>query len=134
MKEKFKVLKNKVENKYIALVAFIFSFIPAEVFAEDRNVNTKYFGNDQKFWTEIQSWYGWFMGFLWFVTILMLWIALTKAGGKAAQAKMAGNSTEFYRSTKNYSQLVLNLALAIGFLTLLATIMGAYIFLQAPKK
>ena len=74
------------------------------------------------------------MGFLWFVTILMLWIALTKAGGKAAQAKMAGNSTEFYRSTKNYSQLVLNLALAIGFLTLLATIMGAYIFLQAPKK
>ena len=53
MKEKIKLLKDKIENKYIALVAFIFSFIPAEVFAEDRNVNTKYFGNDQKFWTEI---------------------------------------------------------------------------------
>ena len=130
MKKELNKIKNNIINKYFYIIALIFTFIPSEVLAEDRRVNTKYFGSDQKFWSDIKTWYAWFMGFMWLVTILMVWIAMAKASSQTAKAKMSGNSSEFYRGAKNYSQLVFNIAAALIFLSFLATIMGAYIFMR----
>lgn len=109
------------------LYATILAVVPLDVFAEDRKVNTKYFGSDQKFWGELQTWFIWGMGFLWTITIILIIIAATKASGKVSIAKMSGNSSEYHKGLKNYSQLFINLAAGLAFLSLLATILGAYV-------
>ena len=86
--KKLKVLKDKISVKLMLLYATILSVMPFDVFAEDRNVNTKYFGNKQEFWGELKTWYLWFMGFLWFVTILMIFLAASKASAKVSIAKI----------------------------------------------
>ena len=128
--KKLKVLKDKISVKLMLLYATILSVMPFDVFAEDRNVNTKYFGNKQEFWGELKTWYLWFMGFLWFVTILMIFLAASKASAKVSIAKMSGNSSEYYRGLKNYAQLFINVAAGLAFITFLATILGAYIFFK----
>lgn len=112
------------------LYATILAVVPFNVFAEDRNVNTKYFGNKQEFWGELQNWYFWFMGFMWSITIILIIIAATVASGKVSVAKMSGNSSEYRKGLKNYSQLFINVTAGIAFLSLLATLVGAYIFFQ----
>lgn len=128
--KKLKVLKDKISVKLMLLYATILSVMPFDVFAEDRNVNTKYFGNKQEFWGELKTWYLWFMGFLWFVTILMIFLAASKASAKVSIAKMSGNSSEYHRGLKNYAQFFINLAAGLAFITFLATIFGAYIFFK----
>lgn len=128
--KKLKILKDKISVKLMLLYATILSIIPFDVFAEDRNVNTKYFGNKQEFWGELKTWYLWFMGFLWFITILMIFLAASKASAKVSIAKMSGNSSEYYRGLKNYAQLFINVAAGLAFITFLATILGAYIFFK----
>lgn len=128
--KKLKVLKDKVSVKLMLLYATLLSVMPIDVFAEDRNVNTKYFGNKQEFWGELKTWYFWFMGFLWLITILMIFLAGSKASAKVSLAKMSGNSSEYNRGLKNYAQLFINVAAGLAFLSFLATIFGAYIFFQ----
>lgn len=128
--KKLKVLKDKISVKLMLLYATILSVMPFDVFAEDRNVNTKYFGNKQEFWGELKTWYLWFMGFLWFVTILMIFLAASKASAKVSIAKMSGSSSEYHRGLKNYAQLFINVAAGLAFITFLATILGAYIFFK----
>ena len=125
--KKVKILKDKISVKMMLLYATILAVVPFDVFAEDRKVNTKYFGSDQKFWGELQTWFIWGMGFLWTLTIILIIIAATKASGKVSIAKMSGNSSEYHKGLKNYSQLVINLAAGLAFLSLLATILGAYV-------
>jgi len=70
------------------------------------------------------------MGFLWFVTILMIFLAASKASAKVSIAKMSGNSSEYHRGLKNYAQLFINVAAGLAFISFLATILGAYIFFK----
>ena len=128
--KKIKILKDRLSIKIMLLYATILAVVPFNVFAEDRNVNTKYFGNKQEFWGELQNWYFWFMGFMWSITIILIIIAATVASGKVSVAKMSGNSSEYRKGLKNYSQLFINVTAGIAFLSLLATLVGAYIFFQ----
>ena len=125
-----KNLKDKISGKMMMLYATLLSAIPFNVFAEDRKVNTKYFGNNQEFWGDLKTWYLWFMGFLWSITIILTIIAATVASGKLSVAKMSGNSSKFNREMKNYSQLIINITAGIAFISLLATLLGAYIFFK----
>ena len=128
--KKIKIFKDRLSIKIMLLYATILAVVPFNVFAEDRNVNTKYFGNKQEFWGELQTWYFWFMGFMWSITIILIIIAATVASGKVSVAKMSGNSSEYRKGLKNYSQLFINVTAGIAFLSLLATLVGAYIFFQ----
>ena len=67
-------MKNKLLKLYLFTMTTFFSlyFGAQEVFAEPKNkVNTKYFGEDQPFWNNVQTLFAFISGIAIFVGILM---------------------------------------------------------------
>ena len=87
---------------------------------ERDNVNTKYFGNNQDFYKDLQFIFGWLTGISIFVGFIFTAIAMILSAKNASIAKMQGNHIGFKTKLENYGKFAINIALLGGSVAILS--------------
>ena len=87
---------------------------------ERDNVNTKYFGNNQDFYKDLQFIFGWLTGISIFVGFIFTAIAMILSAKNASIAKMQGNHIGFKTNLENYGKFAINIALLGGSVAILS--------------
>lgn len=98
----------------VFLTTTFYSAVIALAEGERDNVNTKYFGQDQSFYKDLQLVFGWITGLSVFVGFIFTAIAMINISRKASMAKMQGNHIEFKNNLENYGKFAINAALLAG--------------------
>ena len=104
----------------VFLTTTFYSAVIALAEGERDNVNTKYFGQDQEFYKNLQLVFGWLTGLSVFVGFIFTAIAMINISRKASMAKMQGNHIEFKNNLENYGKFAINAALLAGAASILS--------------
>lgn len=104
----------------VFLTTTFYSAVIALAEGERDNVNTKYFGQDQSFYKDLQLVFGWITGLSVFVGFIFTAIAMINISRKASMAKMQGNHIEFKNNLENYGKFAINAALLAGAASILS--------------
>lgn len=104
----------------VFLTTTFYSAVIALAEGERDNVNTKYFGQDQEFYKNLQLVFGWLTGLSVFVGFIFTAIAMINISRKASVAKMQGNHIEFKNNLENYGKFFINAALLAGAASILS--------------
>lgn len=117
-----------IKTKFLKLLGTINVFLTTTFYSaaialaegERDNVNTKYFGQDQEFYKNLQLAFGWLTGLSVFVGFIFTAIAMINLSRKASLAKMQGNHIEFKNNLENYGKFAINAALLAGAASILS--------------
>lgn len=117
-----------IKTKFLKLLGTINVFLTTTFYSaaialaegERDNVNTKYFGQDQEFYKNLQLVFGWLTGLSVFVGFIFTAIAMILISKNASIAKMQGNHVGFKNNLENYAKFVINIALLGGSVAILS--------------
>jgi len=123
-----KLKPDTIKTKFLKLLGTINVFLTTTFYSaaialaegERDNVNTKYFGNNQDFYKDLQYIFGWITGVSVFVGFIFTAIAMILISKNASIAKMQGNHVGFKNNLENYAKFVINIALLGGSVAILS--------------